>query len=155
VKVAIISDIHANLSALEAFPERDFDQLWCVGDLMDYGPRPHEVIDWIKRKAVITVGGNHDHAAGFSADAQCSQPYKRLATEMLHYTQTVCTQEDFAFLRSLPIYDTAILSSARFYLVHAIPTDPLYGYCPEDSDRWESEARQISTDVLKARNIDA
>ena len=148
MKVVIISDIHANLSALEALPERDFDQLWCVGDLVDYGPRPHEVIDWIKRKATITVRGNHDHAAGFSTDPQCSPPYKRLAAETLRYTQTVCTQEDFAFLRSLPIYHAAILGSTRFYLIHAIPTDPLYGYCPEDSGQWESETKQTSAEVL-------
>jgi protein phosphatase len=48
VKIVIVSDIHANLAALKALPERDFDQLWCVGDLVDYGPRPHEVVQWVQ-----------------------------------------------------------------------------------------------------------
>lgn len=148
VKIVIVSDIHANLAALKALPEQDFDQLWCIGDLVDYGPRPHEVIAWVRRKAAITVRGNHDHAAGFSTDPQCSPPYKRLAAETLRYTREVCTREDLGFLRGLPVYHAAIIGSTRFYLVHAVPTDPLYGYCPEGSDQWESEAKRTSADVL-------
>jgi hypothetical protein len=53
VKIVIGSDIHANLAALQALPERDFDQLWCVGDVVDYGPRPHEAVQWVKRNAAI------------------------------------------------------------------------------------------------------
>jgi protein phosphatase len=48
MKIAIISDIHGNLAALEAFPEKSFDHLWCLGDLVDYGPRPHQVIQWVR-----------------------------------------------------------------------------------------------------------
>jgi hypothetical protein len=51
MKIVIVSDIHANLAALEALPEREFDQLWCIGDLVDYGPRPHEAVQWVKRNA--------------------------------------------------------------------------------------------------------
>lgn len=148
MKIVILSDIHANLAALKALPEQDFDQLWCIGDLVDYGPRPREVIAWVKRKAAITVRGNHDNAAGFATDPQCSQPYKRLAAETLRYTREVCSEDDFAFLRNLPVHYAAILGAMRFYLVHAIPTDPLFGYCPEGSDQWESEAKCASADML-------
>ena len=103
MKIAIISDIHANLAALEAFPEKNYDQLWCLGDLVDYGPRPHEVIQWIRNHATAAVRGNHDHAVGFGVDPQCSLPYKHLASETMRYTQRVCTKDDFAFLRDLPI----------------------------------------------------
>jgi predicted phosphodiesterase len=41
MKIVIVSDIHGNLPALKALPEREFDQLWCIGDLVDYGPYPH------------------------------------------------------------------------------------------------------------------
>ncbi len=50
MKVVIVFDVHANLAALEALPERDFDQLWCLGDLVDYGPRPHEVVQRVQHK---------------------------------------------------------------------------------------------------------
>lgn len=148
MKIVIVSDIHANLAALESLPERDFDQLWCLGDLVDYGPKPHEVVQWVKRTAAITVRGNHDHAAGFSADPRCSLPFKRLAAETLSYTQKVCTEDDIRFLRSLPIQREAEVQSTLFYLVHATLTDPLFGYCPEHSERWQEEAESIDADVL-------
>ena len=148
MKIVIISDIHANLAALQALPERDFDQLWCVGDLVDYGPRPHEAVQWIKRNAAVAVRGNHDHAAGFSVDPQCSLPYKRLASETLRYTQEVCTKEDLKLLRNLPVHREISVNSTRFYLVHATVTDPLFGYCPEQSGRWLDEVARIDADVL-------
>jgi putative phosphoesterase len=148
VKIVIVSDIHANLAALEALPERNFDQLWCIGDLVDYGPRPHEVVHWVARHAAITVRGNHDHAAGFSVDPQCSQPYKRLASETLTYTLEICTKGDLKFLRELPLYREVLVNSTQFYLVHSSPTDPLFGYCPEHSDRWIEEVKAINADVL-------
>jgi len=148
VKIVILSDIHANLAALGAFPEHDFDELWCIGDLVDYGPSPHEIVQWVKHKATLAVRGNHDHAAGFSADPQCSPPYKKLADETLRYTQQVCTDEDLSYLRSLPIYREIAMNSTRFYLVHAMPTDPLFGYCPEHSAFWEEQVRSIEADVL-------
>ena len=128
MKIVIVSDIHANLAALQALPERDFDQLWCVGDVVDYGPRPHEAVQWVKRNAAIAVRGNHDHAAGFSVDPQCSLPFKRLAAETLRYTQEVCTKDDLKFLRNLPIHCEIVLSSTRFYVLHACPSDPLFGW---------------------------
>jgi protein phosphatase len=148
VKIVIVSDIHANLAALQALPERDFDQLWCVGDVVDYGPRPHEAVQWVKRNAAIAVRGNHDHAAGFSVDPQCSLPFKRLAAETLRYTQEVCTKDDLKFLRDLPIHCEISVNSTRFYLVHATVTDPLFGYSPEQSERWLEEVTRIDADVL-------
>jgi putative phosphoesterase len=148
VKIVLISDIHANLPALAALPEQSFDQLWCIGDLVDYGPRPREVVEWVKNRAAITVRGNHDHAAGFSVDPQCSPSYKRLAAETLAYTESVSTAEDLAFLRSLPVQREVTVDSTRFYLVHACPTDPLFGYCPEESDRWPKEVDWVDADVL-------
>jgi putative phosphoesterase len=148
VKIAIVSDIHANMAALEAFPERDFDQLWCIGDLVDYGPGPHEAVEWVERNAAMAVRGNHDHAAGFSVDPQCSLPFKRLAAETLRYTQEVSTKEDLRFLRDLPVHREIAVNLTRFYLVHSTPTDPLFGYCPEQSERWLDEVARINADVL-------
>lgn len=81
-------------------------------------------------------------------DPQCSAPFKKLAENTLRFTQTVCTQDDFSYLRNLPVRRELTVNSTRFYLVHAIPTDPLFGYCPADSDRWNQEVARINTDVL-------
>ena len=148
MKIVIISDIHGNLAALNALPEHDFDELWCIGDLVDYGPNPHEVIEWVRQQAKATVRGNHDHAAGFSVDPRCSAPFKKLAEDTLSFTLSVCTQDDFGHLRSLPVRLELTTNSTRFYLVHAMPSDPLFGYCPGESDRWKQEVAGINADVL-------
>lgn len=148
MKIVIVSDIHSNLAALEAFPEKDFDQLWCIGDLVDYGPRPREVIQWIRERATFAVRGNHDHAVGFGVSPQCSAPFIRLAAETQRFTQEICVEADIAYLRSLPIQHTAAVDGTSFYLVHATPTNPLFGYCPEESDQWGRESEWIRADVL-------
>lgn len=148
MKIVIISDIHANLTALQALPEREFDQLWCIGDLVDYGPKPHEVIEWVESNAAISVRGNHDNAAGFCVDPHCSLPFKRLAAETLRYTRELCTGEDIRFLRGLPLHQEVTVDSNNFYLVHAAPSDPLFAYCPEESELWLQEVDCIDTDLL-------
>jgi putative phosphoesterase len=148
MKIIILSDIHANLAALRALPERDYDQFWCIGDLVDYGPKPHEVVQWIMHHATVVVRGNHDHATGFSVDPQCSSAFKKLADETLRYTLSVCTEEDFCYLRNLPIQREVTADSTQFYLVHAIPTDPLFGYCPEESEQWLDQVEWINADML-------
>lgn len=148
MKLVIISDVHANLAALMALPEERWDQLWCVGDLVNYGPNPHEVIRWIRQNVSVAVRGNHDHAIGFNTDPQCSPPFKKLAAEAQHFTQKACTKEDIAYLRALPIQKELRMDSISFYLVHAVPTDPLFGYCPEQSERWQKEVKWTNADVL-------
>ena len=148
MKIAIISDIHANLAALNAFPGERYDAVWCVGDLVDYGPRPHEVIREIRNRVQVTVCGNHDYAAGSSANPQCSTAFRHLAAETLRCTRQICTEEDLQFLRSLPICREITVDSTRFYLVHAVPTNPLFGYCDENSEQWKWEVDGANADVL-------
>lgn len=148
MKIAIISDIHSNFAALGAFPEKDCDQLWCLGDLVDYGPKPREVVRWIRSKAAVTVRGNHDHAVGFHVDPVCSPPFKKPAAETRQFTQGVCTPEEVDYLKNLPLQQEVTVNATSFYLVHAIPTDPLFGYCPENSKRWEREIEWVRADVL-------
>jgi putative phosphoesterase len=148
MRIVIISDIHGNLAALQALPEARYDQLWCLGDLVNYGPKPHEIVQWIKGNANVVVRGNHDNAVGFNVDPQCSPPFKRLAEATMRFTQSVCSNDDTEYLRSLPIQTELNVGAVNFYLVHATPTDPLFGYCPEDSERWEKEIEWIRSDVL-------
>lgn len=148
VKIVIISDIHSNFAALSALPEERYDQLWCLGDLVDYGPEPDEVIQWIRDRATVCVRGNHDHAVGFDVDPQCSPPFRKLAASTRHFTQDVVTPADVEYLRNLPIQREVTVNGTSFYLVHAMPTDPLFGYCPEGSETWKQEVSWMNSDVL-------
>src|SRR5438132_7472451 len=64
MRVAIISDIHANLAALEAVLQsvegEQPDEIWCLGDLVGYGPRPNECCELVRRRVQICLRGNHD-----------------------------------------------------------------------------------------------
>src|SRR5919108_380608 len=74
VRIAVISDVHANLYALEAVLgeiDRDPpDEIWCLGDTVGYGPRPNECCDVVRDRSALTLVGNHDLVAlaEFSAE---------------------------------------------------------------------------------------
>src|SRR5258708_40153128 len=88
VKVAVVSDVHANLHALEsvlaAIDADPADELWCLGDLVGYGARPNECCELIEARAAVCLGGNHDLAvrgtidlAEFSGDAAVAATWTR------------------------------------------------------------------------------
>jgi len=147
LRVLIISDVHANLEALKALSENG-DQLWVLGDLVNYGPDPAAVIELVRRMATVVVRGNHDHAVGFDEDPRCSPRFRRMAEETRRYTLSVLSQADRRFLRELPVTATCQIGGVRFHLSHALPSDPLYPYCGPDSERWVQEAERLETDVL-------
>lgn len=70
MKIALISDIHANLSALEAvladIDQRNPDSIYCLGDLVSYAPYPNEVIELVRQRKIPTIAGNHDEFIGLS-----------------------------------------------------------------------------------------
>lgn len=147
MKIAILSDLHGNFDALSAFSE-NCDELWVLGDLVNYGPQPNEVVDWVRGHATQVVRGNHDQALGFNEDPRCSTPFRAMAAEMGRYTAAVLTPENRDYLHTLPQQLTLKRDDVRFHLCHAIPSDPLYGYCPEESGQWADELAAIDAEVL-------
>ncbi len=85
MKIVVISDIHANLEALTALPEWG-DELWVLGDLVDYGPNPREVVALLRSRAELVVRGNHDHAVGFEDDPRCNPRFRKMALETRDFT---------------------------------------------------------------------
>jgi putative phosphoesterase len=149
VKIVIVSDIHANLEALTALPER-YDELWVLGDLVNYGPNPSEVIDFVRTNASVVTRGNHDHAIGFNEDPRCSPPFREMAQATQQYTSSALSESQKQFLRDLPLRVARELGGLKVAMCHAIPSDPLFTYCPPDSSRWESELDLANADILLA-----
>ena len=79
MKIVIISDLHGNFDALSALPE-SCDELWVLGDLVDYGPQPREVMSFVRSHAAAVVRGNHDNAVGFDVDPRCNPRYHAMAS---------------------------------------------------------------------------
>jgi protein phosphatase len=149
MKIAIISDIHANLEALESFAET-WDELWVLGDLVNYGPNPREVIGWVRERATLVVRGNHDNAAGNGQDPQCSARYRAMAQATGEFTAGVLDESEKRYLASLPLTERRVVDGKQFALCHATPANPLFEYCGKDSPKWIDYAESVSADVLLA-----
>ena len=144
MKILVISDLHANLAALEAVTRESYDRLICLGDLVGYGPVPNEVIRFVKEHSFVAIRGNHDNALALDVDCQCSPPNKALAEATLGYHRTVLEGENLDWVRTLPTSAEFKLDGYRFAAFHAKPHDHLYGYeitpdLPDDQLRGEIE----------------
>jgi protein phosphatase len=147
MKIVIVSDIHGNLEALSALPEK-YDELWVLGDLVNYGPDPAAVIDLVSSKAAVIVSGNHDYSIGFNQDPRCSARFREMAEATRRFTDAVLSFRHKHFLRHLPPFVETRRGSTSFYICHAVPSDPLYGYCEADCPRWLAELENVSADVI-------
>ncbi len=147
MRIAVISDIHGNLEALTSLREA-YDELWVLGDLVNYGPNPAEVVEFVRAKADLAVRGNHDHAIGFGVDPRCSLPYREMARAMGEYATRVLSDSQKQFLRDLPIRAEREVNGKRVSLCHAIPSDPLFGYCPPESENWTREIEWADMEML-------
>lgn len=147
MRVVIISDVHANMEALEALPTTG-DELWVLGDLVNYGPDPVAVVDWIREHAALVIRGNHDHAAATGEDPRCSAPFREMSRVMLGYTRAKLRRDQREFLGGLPLTRAVKVDGFSFCLSHAAPSLPLFGYVTADSPQWEKESEMAAVDVL-------
>jgi putative phosphoesterase len=138
MRIFIVSDLHANYEALRALP-RDYDELWVLGDLVNYGPDPAAVIDFVRSCAAAVVRGNHDHAVAFGVACGCSPRFAAMAQAMQEYTMSMLSAEDRQFLGALPVSQQRQIGAHSFFLCHATPSNPLYEYRPPDSPLWKRE----------------
>ena len=108
--LAIFSDVHGNLPALEAvladLDQRRPDQVFCLGDLVGYAPWPNEVVNEVRRRGIPTLAGNYDQGIGL-ASADCGCAYKTdvekgLGAQSIAYTNQAINDEERAYLRHLP-----------------------------------------------------
>lgn len=146
-RILVASDIHGNFEALKALP-RDYDELWVLGDLVNYGPQPREVIEFVHDNASLVVRGNHDDAVAFRRDARCSAAFRRVAEETHAFTESVLTREHKEYLADLPHYRWVRRGEWTFYACHAAPSDPLYVYRAPDDAAWSEEVTKAGCDFL-------
>ncbi|HPH97004.1 MAG TPA: metallophosphoesterase family protein [Anaerolineaceae bacterium] len=125
MKALIISDVHANLTALEAVIEAagDIEAVWCLGDLVGYGPDPNDCIDRICTLPNLTcLLGNHDAAALGQID---DDAFNLEARTSLRWMRSELTPSHMAFLRALPEMTT---EEKLVTLVHGSPRNPVWEY---------------------------
>jgi putative phosphoesterase len=112
MKIALFSDIHANLPALEAclksIEEENPDSVYCLGDLVGYNIWPNEVINEIRKRAIPTIAGNYDFGIGRSSD-DCGCAYKTdiekaNGSVSISFTNELVKAKERAYLRTLPAH---------------------------------------------------
>jgi predicted phosphodiesterase len=125
MRLAILSDIHANLPALEAVLEHIEDtgveELWCLGDVVGYGADPDRCTELVRERCDMSLVGNHDLAVLGELDISSFSP---AAAEAVRWTQEVAKPETIAFLEGLSPADTDRVVA----LYHASPRDPVWEY---------------------------
>jgi putative phosphoesterase len=129
MRVAIFSDVHANLHALEAvwadIEAQKPDKVYCLGDLVGYGAFPNEVVEFIRDHAIPTVMGNYDEGVGFDLhDCGCvyRDPLKdKLGKQSLLWSRQNTSEANKEILRSLPMQIRLEERKPRLLLVHGSP----------------------------------
>src|SRR6187551_1055112 len=133
MRIALFSDIHANLPALEAcltsIDSHAPDVVYCLGDLVGYNVWPNEVIQVIRHRGILTIMGNYDQGIGLNSN-DCGCAYKTdLEKEMgaisISYTNSIIGEEERNYLHSLPKEIRIEIASATenitLLLVHGSP----------------------------------
>jgi putative phosphoesterase len=128
-RVAVITDIHANLPALEAalgrIDELGIDTVFCGGDLVGYGPHPNEVCALIQQREIPTIYGNYDYAIARDLEdcgcAYTSPEDRELGQRSVDWTLAHTDRRSKAFMRELPFDLHFPVGSTDVHLVHGSP----------------------------------
>jgi putative phosphoesterase len=157
MRVAVITDIHANLAALESVLEtiegEAVDQIYCGGDLVGYGPHPNEVCALIEERLIPTIYGNYDYAIARDLE-DCGCAYidrhdREIGQQSVDWTLANTDQRSKDFMRGLPFDLRFELGAKRLRLVHGSPRK-VNEYLFEDKPArtFERIAAQADCDVL-------
>jgi diadenosine tetraphosphatase ApaH/serine/threonine PP2A family protein phosphatase len=126
MRAAVLADVHANLVSLEAVltdaaKRGRIDQLWVLGDLVGYGPRPNECVERLRQHSVKAVAGNHDRAATGGIGTGEFNPHAAAAAK---WTAAALSPPTIAYLDGLP----ETIHNDPFMLVHGTLRDPIWEY---------------------------
>jgi predicted phosphodiesterase len=125
MRILILSDVHANLVALEAVLKHaeNFQRIWCLGDVVDYGPEPNACIERLRSFDPLCLAGNHDWAVLDKLDLEEFNPDARRAAI---WTRSQLTPASLEWLRDLP--ERVPTQEDKFTLVHGSPRYPIWEY---------------------------
>jgi len=126
-KIAVLSDIHANLEALErvlaGLPS--WDELYCLGDLVGYGPEPNAVVEKLRElRPTVILAGNHDHAV-VTGDSSGFVDY---AAKAIEWTRKELNRENLDYLAALKPFAVRTVEEETLALFHGSPRNPLNEY---------------------------
>ena len=145
MKVAILSDLHANYEAVRAVADdlAQADAVLCLGDLLGYYCQVNETMDWAREHVTHCVLGNHDHDVLHG----CPEDVPPAVRFGIEFAAKTLDPSHAAWLRQLPLTWEGRLDDRSFLLVHGSPWNPLGGYLYADNPQL-SELAQLDFDVI-------
>lgn len=120
VAFLVLSDIHANTEALHAVltdAQGRYERIVCLGDLVDYGAEPNQIVEWARANVAFIIRGNHDRICVSDEPIEQYNPAARVSVE---WTRNALTAESRAYLENLP---RGPLCIDGFEIVHGSPMD--------------------------------
>lgn len=123
MRYLILSDIHSNLAAFEAVlaDAGSFDRVWCLGDVVGYGPNPNECVELLRSLSHVCVAGNHDWG---SIGKLNIEDFNHEARRICLWTGEQLSPENRSYLEALP----ETLVEGDFTIVHGSPRYPVWEY---------------------------
>jgi len=129
VRIAVLSDVHSNLEALEAVLNhirlQRIKTIWVAGDIIGYCANPNEVLQLLRKEKSVMIAGDHDRQVLTLNELKWFNEY---AQKALIYTNKVLTGENKAFLKTLKETHEEVIDSRRIFMVHGSPNGPLKDY---------------------------
>lgn len=155
MKIAVISDIHSNIYALDSvladIETKDVDMIVCTGDLVGYGTRPNEVIQTLKKNKILTIMGNYDDAIGnLKIVCGCDYPDPKDAEKAglsMHFTGQTTTNENKEYLRNLPKELIFTFDNKTIRFVHG-STRLINEYLKENSKEADEVMSELVENIL-------
>lgn len=124
MRILVVSDIHSNLTALEAVLQEaagSFDQIWSLGDVVGYGPWPNECISLLSQYEHVAIPGNHDYAV---LGRISLEDFNREARNANLWTRQQLSDSSRRYLEQLP----ETITVEAFTLAHGSPRSPIWEY---------------------------
>lgn len=156
MKIAVISDIHGNLMALESvlddIDERDVDEVICLGDLVGYLPFANEVVELLREEDMLFVLGNHDQKV-ISADKLSKADFMQMTQEDLmagasvNYMRYILRKENREFLEWCPEQVTMKAEGLKLLCVHGSPSS-ISEYLYEETEKLTALSKTLEEDIL-------
>lgn len=142
MKIAVVSDLHSNVVALDAvlrdLESENIENILCAGDLVGYYPFPDETVSRVRDVNALCVLGNHD----FGLVTETPRDFNRLAKRALDWNRRNLSEENLVYLEELPETRRMTLDGLDIFLAHGSPARPIDEYI------WEEDIDEDFLDVF-------
>lgn len=130
MRLLLLSDIHGNYEAMKTAVNKEaYDEIIFLGDAVDYGPQPAEVVDFLNENASYSIMGNHDYAVIYDVDCKCAPLMHHLSEfSRLEISKKLLDRGHLEKMKKFSREREVEIDGVKMYMTHASPNNNMYGY---------------------------